>query len=89
MFDNCIFKVLNTVNLITLDYSTDSKYGCTAATEAGAGDLTITNSQFIDSVTSGAVSDISGAKSLFNVKSLYNIVMKNVTFTGMKQSHLG
>ncbi len=44
VFDNCLFKVLNTVNLLNLDYSTDSKYGCNTATETGAGDLTIMNS---------------------------------------------
>jgi hypothetical protein len=52
IFDNCEFKVLNTVNLLTLDYSIDQKYGCTAGTElGGGGEVQIINSHFIDSLS--------------------------------------
>ena len=47
VFDNCVFKVGNTSNLFTLDYSIGSQYGC-SGDDMDAGDFEIRNSKFID-----------------------------------------
>jgi hypothetical protein len=47
-FDNCIFRVGNTTELINLDYGAGSMYGCTPGNDVNAGDLSIMNSNFVD-----------------------------------------
>ena len=47
-FDNCMFRVGNTTELVTLDYSAGGIYGCSAGNDVNAGDLTIMNSNFTD-----------------------------------------
>ena len=43
VFDSCVFNVLNTTTLLSLDYSAGSKFGCTGFDTDG-GDLEIKNS---------------------------------------------
>jgi hypothetical protein len=86
VFDNCTFLVANTTNLFNLDYSAGGVYGCTDGESMTQGDFEIKNSFFMDSI-SGAKTPTATSRSLFNVKSLYDIKFNTVTFTKMGMKH--
>ena len=86
VFDNCQFKVVNTTTLVHLDFSANQQNGCTG-TNINAGDLTITNSFFIDSTYNG-ISNTASEKYLFKLSSLYDVTFTNVQFNGLKQKHM-
>ena len=80
LFDGCIFRVANTNNLFTIDYSSGSTYGCTGTANDG-GDILIKNSIFTDTGSSISTATTSTAsRYLFNVKSLFHFKLYNVTF---------
>jgi len=74
IFDNCQFRVSQTVNLLNLDYSNNALCPITAA-DLTSGDLMITNSQFSDTL-----STFSGNKTLFNIKTMFDVNFSRVTF---------
>jgi hypothetical protein len=86
VFDNCTFLVANTTSLFYLDYSAGGVYGCTDGEPLTQGDFEIKNSFFMDSI-SGAKTPSTTLRSLFNVKSLYDIKFNTVTFTKMGMKH--
>lgn len=87
VFDGCTFLLANTLNLLTLDYSAGSIYGCTSGDLTTQGDVLIKNSVFKDQASGIALSVSSTAKYLFNVKSLYDFKFNGVTFSGLGQRH--
>jgi hypothetical protein len=80
VFDGCTFRVANTRNLLTIDYSNGTRYGCTG-NDTDGGDIEIKNSVFTDTGSQTPVGTLpSVVKSLFNVKSLFDFRFTNVTF---------
>lgn len=77
----------NTTALVTLDYSTGSQYGCTAANDLNDGDLAVMNSNFTDTAMTSVLLNSATPKYLFKVTSLYDFSISNVLFNGLKQRH--
>lgn len=78
IFDGCTFLVGNTTTLVNLDYSTGGIFGCNETYLLTQGDIQISNSVFMDTAT-GAKNSTT-PRTLFNVKTLYDVVLSNVTF---------
>ena len=84
-FDGCSIKVANTTKLVSLDYSAGGSYGC-VGNNMHEGDLLIKNSVFTDTM-GGSLTFAGISRSLFNVKSLYDVKLWNVTFSNMGLKH--